>query len=403
MSNLDLKTPSIIGGILLVIGNVIGAGILALPIATAQLGLPCVILMLLFFWLLMMLSAYYFLEANLALPAGSNLISMSRVALGKLGVIIAWVCNLLVMYSLISAYISGGGDLIKINFHYLGITLTPWASSICFLLTFGFIVSRGIHIADHTNRILMVIKAVIFFTILIGLSSYFNLDVISIGPQNNLSASLLIIVLTSFGFAVLIPSLRSYYQSDVKKIKRIIFWGTFIPFVCYILWITLVFSVLPYHGNYGLEQMSISAHPVSDLQLALSESLHIKWLTQATNIFSAICIITSFLANSISLTDFIADGLNLYKNNKKKWSVYFIAYFPSLCAVLFYQKAFLLGLSIAGTLAIIQLLILPGLIVWFLRYSNKNIKLNYSVIGGKPLLIFVLTISLVLLFLSTIK
>lgn len=394
------KTPSIIGGILLVIGNVIGAGILALPIATAQLGLPSAILLLFFFWMLMMLGAYYFLEANMALPSGSNLISMSRAALGKWGVAIAWVCNLLVMYSLIAAYISGGGDLVKINFHYLGVSIPSSLSSIVFLLIFGWIVTRGIHITDHANRILMCIKAVIFFAILIGLLNYFNISTITLTPQNNLSATLLIIVLTSFGFAVLVPSLRSYYQSDVKKIKRIIFWGTFIPFACYIAWITLVFSVLPYHGDYGLENMSTSAHPVSDLQLALSESLHIKWITQATNIFSSICIITSFLANSISLTDFIADGLQLYKNNKKTWLVYLIAYFPALLAVLFYQQAFLLGLSIAGTLAVIQLLILPGLIVWFLRYSSKNIKLPYSVWGGKPLLACVLAISLVILLLS---
>lgn len=402
MLSLNNKTPSIIGGVLLVIGSVIGAGILALPIAIAQLGLPYAILTLLFFWLLMMAGAYYFLEANLALPSGSNLISMSRVALGKWGVLIAWVCNLLVMYSLISVYISGGGDLVRVNFHYLGISIPSSASILFFLFIFGFIVARGIGVTDHANRLLMLIKIVVFLTILTGLSGYFNLNVVLFAPQHNLSASLLIIVLTSFGFAVLIPSLRSYYQSDVKKIRRIIFWGTFIPLVCYVIWITLVFSVLPYKGNYGLAQMSTSTHPVSDLQLALRESLHIQWITQAANIFSSICIITSFLVNSISLTDFIADGLG-YANNKKNWLIYFIAYFPALCAVLFYQKAFLMGLSIAATLAIIQLLILPGLIVWFLRYRNKNIERTYSVLGGKPLLAFVLIISAVLLILSILN
>ena len=129
-SNNTASTPSIIGGVLLVIGNIIGAGILALPIAIAQLGLPYALLMLVFFWLLMMLGAYYFLEANLALPSGSNLISMSRAALGSFGVLIAWVCNLLVMYSLIAAYISGGGDLIKINAYYFGISIPSWLSVI---------------------------------------------------------------------------------------------------------------------------------------------------------------------------------------------------------------------------------------------------------------------------------
>lgn len=403
MSTFVRTPPSILGGILLVIGNVIGAGILALPIATAQLGLPCAIFVIFFFWIIMALGAHYFLEANLKLPSGSNLISMARAALGKWGVIVAWVCNLLVMYSLIAAYIAGGGDLIKINFHYLGISLPTWISAAFFLLIFGFVVSRGMHITDHTNRILMSVKGAILFTAVIGLFIYFDLDFVSLTPQKNLSASLLIIVITSFGFASLIPSLRSYYQSDVKKIKKIIFWGTLIPLLCYISWIAVIFSCVPYHGNYGLEKMSTSMHPVSDLQSALGQSLDLHWITQATNIFSAICIITSFLANSIGFTDFIADGLTLYKDNKKTWVVYLIAYLPALCAVIFYQKAFLLGLSIAGTLAIIQLLILPGLIVWFLRYSDKNMKKDYTVIGGKSLLAFLLIVSFILLIFTILK
>jgi len=350
----------------------------------------------------MMLGAYYFLEANLALPSGSNLISMSRAALGKSGVVIAWICNLLVMYSLIAAYISGGGDLVKINVHYLGVTLPSWAASVLFLLVFGFIVSRGIRITDQANRVLMISKAVIFFAVVFGLATHFNLDTISFIPQKNLSASLLIIAITSFGFATLIPSLRSYYQSDVTKIKKIILWGTFIPFLCYILWATVIFSVVPYDGSYGLEHISHSARPVSELQSALSQALHITWITQATNIFSAICIITSFLANSISLTDFIADGLTLYQGQKKVWLVYFIAYIPAIFAVIFYQKAFLLGLSIAGTIAIIQLLMLPGLIVWCLRYSDRKIPLQHSVMGGRSLLALLMIISVILLILTII-
>jgi len=399
MANQNHHTPSLVGGILLVIGNVIGAGILALPIATAQLGLCYAILMLFFFWTLMMLGAYYFLEANLALPSGSNLISMSRTALGKTGTFIAWVCNLLVMYSLISAYIAGGADLIKVNFHYLGITLPYSLAALLFLLLFGFIISRGIHITDYINRILMLFKAAVFFVVLMGLGIHFNTDFPSMIPQKNLSASLLIIVLTSFGFATLVPSLRRYYQSDIKKIKKIIFWGTLIPFLCYTIWIVLIFSVLPYHGPGGLEQMSTSPHPVSDLQLALTQSLHLAWITQVLNIFSAICVITSFLANSISLTDFIAEGLYSHHENKNSWNIYLMTYLPPFSAVLFYPKAFLFGLSLAGKLAIIQLLLLPGLIVWCLRYRQKKIS-SYQVKGGKVLLISLLIISFIILLLS---
>ena len=392
------KTPALLGGILLVIGNVVGAGILALPIATAELGLPAAIAALFIFWLVMMLGAHYFLEANLALPSGSNLISMSRATLGKYGTGIAWACNLIVMYSLIAAYISGGGDLVKINLHYLGINFPAEITGLIFVLIFGFIVSRGICTTDHTNRVLMFVKFSLFAVTIIGLASHFNPKIISFIPQKNLTASLLIIVITSFGFATLIPSLRNYYQSDIKKIKKIIFRGTFIPLIAYVIWIIAIFSIIPYHGNHGLLKIAQSSRPVSDLQLALSSALHIVWITQAMNIFSGICIITSFLANSISFADFIADGFNLYKNGQKMLSVYVIAYLPAIISVLFYSKIFLLGLSISGILAIIQLLILPSLIVWRLRYANRGKELSYSVFGGKVMLVFLLSLSFVILF-----
>jgi tyrosine-specific transport protein len=396
-------SPSIFGGILLVIGNVIGAGILALPIAIAQIGFAYAILVLLCIWLIMMLGAYYFLEANLAMPQGSNFISMSRAALGRLGVVLTWACNLLVMYCLISAFIAGGGDVVAVNFQYLGIKLPAWVSPTIFLVIFGFIVSRGIHITDHANRFLMITKALVFIAVIMGLLFHFNADIIQYTPQQNLSAGLIVIVITSYGFANLIPSLRVYYQSDVQKLRKIVFWGMFIPFLCYCIWVILVFSTIPYSGKFGLQQMAQSANPVADLQHALNQALHIQWITQAINIFSAITIVTSFLASSIALTDFVADGCNISKNQKHAWIIYLIAYLPALCAVIFYPRAFLAGLSIAGAIGIVQLLIIPIFIVYAFRYSRQQRNLSYSVFGGKSLLLIFLVISCALLLITVLK
>lgn len=403
MSIQTRNTPSIFGGILLVVGNVIGAGILALPIAIAQIGFAYSILVLLCFWLIMMLGAYYFLEANLAMPQGSNFISMSRAALGRLGVLLTWTCNLLVMYCLISAFIAGGGDVVAVNFQYLGIKLPAWVSPIIFLGLFGFIVSCGIHITDHANRILMITKALVFLAVILGLTFHFNDNIISYAPQRNISAGLIVIVITSYGFANLIPSLRVYYQSDVQKLRKIVFWGMFIPFLCYCIWVILVFATIPYEGKFGLAQMSQSANPVADLQHALNQALHIQWITQAINIFSAITIVTSFLASSIALTDFVADGCNISKTQKNAWLIYLIAYIPALAAVIFYPRAFLAGLSVAGAVGIVQLLIIPTFIVYAFRYSRKQRNLNYSVIGGKGLLLIFLVISFALLLIIILK
>ncbi|MBV9575717.1 MAG: tryptophan/tyrosine permease, partial [Gammaproteobacteria bacterium] len=105
----------LIGGILLVVGTTVGAGILALPIATAELGFWGSTLLLISCWAVMTTCAFLFLEVNLWLPAKSNVVSMAGATLGKTGQAIAWVVYLLLLYSILSAYIAGGGDLL----HYL--------------------------------------------------------------------------------------------------------------------------------------------------------------------------------------------------------------------------------------------------------------------------------------------
>lgn len=374
--NSTIQIPSIIGGILLIIGNIIGAGILALPIAIVQLGLFWACTALIFFCLLALIGAFYFLEANLAMPAGSNLISMSRAALGKFGSSLAWACNLLVMYSLISAYIAGGGDFIHINLERLGILSSKSLGCIIFLIFFGSVFALGITKIDYLNRLLMFSKGCVFFIVIFGLLPHLDLNyaLLNFKLSDEISPSLIIIGLTSFGFAPIIPSLRDYYKSDAKKIKTIIIWGVSAALICYLIWVMVIFCVVPLEGKYGLYALMKSAEPISDLQIALNQLPKMHWATQALNVFCAICIVTSFLTNSICLADFIGDGLYLYKRANKSVVIYLLAFMPPLVAVLFYPQAFLMGLSMAGTVAIILILILPSLMVLRFRYLDGQRK-----------------------------
>ncbi len=79
------------GGILLIIGTSIGGGMLALPIATAQLGVINALIFLVICWAMMTAAALLILEVNLWHNINSNLISMAKTTLGKFGQIIAWL------------------------------------------------------------------------------------------------------------------------------------------------------------------------------------------------------------------------------------------------------------------------------------------------------------------------
>src|SRR5579864_4112356 len=113
----------LIGGILLVVGTTIGAGMLALPVATAQLGFWGATALLIACWAIMTASAFVLLEVNLLLPQNTNIISMAGATLGRFGQAMTWVVYLVLLYSILSAYIAGGGDLFHMLFSKTGLNL----------------------------------------------------------------------------------------------------------------------------------------------------------------------------------------------------------------------------------------------------------------------------------------
>ena len=77
-----MRSAIYIGGILLIVGTSIGGGMLALPVANAATGFWQSSLFLLICWSLMTFGAFFILEANLYLPPGKHMVSMSAATLG---------------------------------------------------------------------------------------------------------------------------------------------------------------------------------------------------------------------------------------------------------------------------------------------------------------------------------
>src|SRR3990167_1825985 len=98
MSEANQMDFKLIGSILLIVGTSIGAGMLALPIATAELGFLGSLILLFVCWFIMTSGAFLLLEANLWLPQNSNIISMARVTIGPIGQIIAWIAYLFYLH-----------------------------------------------------------------------------------------------------------------------------------------------------------------------------------------------------------------------------------------------------------------------------------------------------------------
>ncbi len=378
-----------IGGILLIVGTSIGGGMLALPMATAAGGFIGALVMLFLGWMVMAAGAFLILEVNLWFPAGNNIISMAKQTLGRPGEIATWILYIGLLYALMSAYCSGGGDVIRGLLQHIDITIPQWLGACFFVLIFAGIVALGIRCVDLVNRGLMTIKFIFLFLLIFLSVPHVHFSFLTEShPKYWFSAATIII--TSFGFSIIIPSLRGYFHDDVRLIRKIILLGTFIPFAAYVLWILVIIGSIPHEK---LLLIKSATDPVTQLTHALSTELNSNWVKNIARTFTSICVMTSFLAVSLSLTDFLADGLGIVKKRKGALFIFAISFLPPLAIVIFYPKAFLLALSYAGIFCILLLVILPILMVWCGRY-RKSIASGYQVFGGKWLLAVLMLISI---------
>lgn len=382
-----------VGGILLIVGTSIGGGMLALPIANAAAGFWPSSLFLLFCWAFMTLGAFFILEANLYLPRGKNMVSMAEATLGNYGLLAAWLSYLLLLYALLSAYISGGADVLNGLLGKLNLHLDDWQASTLFTVLFGLIVYGGIHSVDYANRALMFGKLVVYGFLVILISphiepSHFN------QVKLTLVSSTVMILITSFGFAIIVPNLREYFDDDIKILRKVILIGSLIPLLCYIAWDAVIMGALPSQGVTGLISLLHDPHSTSSLSALLAATVHNKTINVLFNLFTSICMLTAFLGVSLCLYSFLADGLKLRPKGRQGISIALLTFAPPLLIVIYYPGAYINALSYAGILCVILLLLLPTLMCYFGRAKHKA---PYKVPGGKPLQLIVIILSVLML------
>jgi len=394
----------LIGCILLIVGTSIGAGMLALPIATASVGFVGSVVLLLGVWVVMTAGALLILEVNLWLPQNSNLISMAKVTIGPLGQMIAWLSYLLLLYSLLCAYIAGGSDL----FHHLlsvaGIKIPAGVTATIFTILFGAIVYLGIRTVDYVNRGLMVVKFGAYLLLVVLLLPLINSTKLMLGDAYHItSVTAITVTITSFGYAAIVPSLRIYFAGDIRKLKTAIFVGSFIPLICYILWDMVIMGVIPLNGHHGLIAILQSKNSTSELVNVLNATAPYSSISFFVKLFTSICVLTSFLGVALCLTDFLLDGLQLEKQGMNNIFIHFITLFPPLMIILFFPGVFIKALQYAGIYCIVLLVLLPAWMAWNGRYHRHLAKAGYRVWGGRSLLILLMFFSVIMLLRSVLE
>lgn len=349
-------------GALLVAGTTIGAGMLGLPVDTAEVGFFPSLLIYLVCWACMAATGLLLLEACLWWKEDKNIVSMAGHTLGRWGRIFSWGWYLFLFYCLTLAYVVGGGNFTR---EISGGVLSDRVSSLLFVGVFGSFVYIGERLIGRLNVLLMGGLVLSFLAfIFLGFEDVrpellFRSDWLSV--WNSLP-----IVFIAFAYQGLVPTLARYMQYDVKRTRAAIIYGSVIPLVCYAVWQALILGIVPYEGPDGLleaKRLGLSA------VLPLKHFIQMPYVYYFGLVFAFFAIATSFLGVTLGLLDFLADGLGVEKSPKGRAGLCMLIFVPPLILAELYPHVFLDALGLAGGFGVALLLgALPVVMVWVGRY-----------------------------------
>jgi len=359
---------------LLIVGNLIGAGILALPIQTGGAGLIFSVAAMIVFC-----GAMYFSAVTLAREAvdartdNFNYPSLYQRYLGRFGKWIAIVTNMLILYGLLTAYLSGGAAIILGVF---GISANSafWQLITVLILFAGLsaFTMCGTKIIARYNGILMIVLGVTFVLIV-------GIGVVNIKPQRELFFNLgflpvaVPVILTAFHFHNIIPSICRHLEWDIKSIKTTMAVGMGIGFLMNIIWVAVGIGVLPLAiGKHSIIYAFEHGLPAT---VPIAQTMHMPVFSVLATIFALVAICTSYVANGMGLTDFNRDLLENTIGASGKIIIAGLTFLPPLFVAIFFPQIFLKAIGLVGGVGIAVLFgVLPA-IIFFLKAKTLKARL----------------------------
>ncbi len=368
----------VVGGTLLIAATTIGVGMLGLPVATGPGGFVPSTFIYILTWFFMLCTGLLLLEVCSWMPAEANLITMTHRLLGPVGKAVCWVVYLFLFFTAMIAHVSGGGstlvDILNLSF---GLAMPQSAAMIVYVLIFSPVVYLGTRSVDRFNLVMM--TGVLATYVLFVIFSAGRVDVSLLKYADWSKAwPALPVLFTAFTYQLIIPTLMTYMERDVKKVRLSIILGSSIPLVIYLIWEFLILGIIPVEGLIQAKAAGETA------VMPLKELLQNPWVFKIGSYFAFFVLTTSYIALSLAFLDFVSDGLKVKKEGIKKVGLCLAIFVPPMVIALIYPGIFITALEYAGGISCALLFgLLPPVMAWVGRYIKKYEHQNIQLPGGK--------------------
>jgi len=342
----------------LITGNLIGAGILGLPVITGLAGLiPTLVAMLIVGGAMFYTAVILGDEATAVHNNIFNYPSLYRKYLGFTGKWVAILANLIILYGLLTAYLTGATTIIVNLFHF------PF-SKIWVMLGFFAVITTltvtNLSVIRRYNAVLMVLLWGSFAVIVCISERYVKLQRLTYEHWAYLPLAIPIII-TAFHFHNIIPTICQGLKWDSRTIWKTMLFGMIIGFVMNAIWVQVGIGALPLEGG----KSSIVDAFVHNLPatVPMSAKIHSTVFSVGALLFALLAIATSYLANGTGLLAFMKDlTVNHFKVSNKFLTIA-LTFVPPLIISIIYPDIFLKALNVVGGVGIVILFgILPSML-----------------------------------------
>lgn len=380
-----------IGGILLICGTSVGTGILGIPSDTGEAGFGWSMILFVLCWVFSTLAALYYLEIHLwQKNPSSNLLSMTQSFFGPKIKKVVWVVYLALLYSLMCTYLLAGSSWILQSATYMWqINMQPTVGMLLFITLIGLFIFFGIRVVDHVNRAMSIGLALTYILILWITLPTVDVKLLAQPAQSIAQLPQAIpLLITAFGYSIIVPSLSIYFERDSKILQKTILWGSLVTLVIYVLWELATLGNIPLYGSHGLREIAHSLDNGTGVANALIHITRNSHLTYIITLFAMFAVITSFLGVSMALFHTLADGLDMEVKGIPGVILLGLTYLPPILFLKLIPTGFNQILSWAGMLLAFLMGVLPMLMIFKGRYQLKY--KGYKVLGGRFLAVLVI-------------
>ena len=345
---------------LLVLGNVLGVGVLALPISAGLGGFFPAISGIVLVWFIMMFASFVIVHCIKDNKESFDMPSFFKNELGTTAKWIAIACNLLILYGVLVAYLSGITTMLATLYTSLA-NYRHLVSIVYFCLVISLIVF-GLRVIRRGMSIVMIILWSCFFVMCFTALGSWHSKLLTYVDWKFLPFCLPIAV-SAFHFHNIIPTVSKSLNHDKTATYKAITIGLVLGLIINLGWVTVVLGTMPENGA-GTTSITYAYGHSLTANVPMGNILRNRTFEISALIFALMSVTCSFMANGAGLFGFMTDICTDYFRTDNRVLVSTLAFAPPLVVALSYPEIFLSALSLVGGVGEDILFgLLPGLIV----------------------------------------